>query len=281
MSTTTLPADPAVESVSAKPRKRGSSLGFFVRLAVIAWILRCLIIEPFYIPSGSMLPTMAIGDYLFVAKWPYGYSRYSLLGQFPPFAGRVFGALPKRGDVVVFKPPGNESASYVKRAIGLPGDTIEMRNGALILNGRAVPKVAIGDVAIPVSPNSPCRTVGGIAPRFATAKDGGKSCLYPGYRETLPGGASYTILDQFDSPLADHFGPLTVAAGMVFMMGDNRDDSEDSRFAVAEGGVGLVPVDHLVGRASVAFWSTDGSASYPMPWTWFSALRGSRLGQTY
>ena len=263
------------------PKKKSSTLSFFARLAVIAWVLRCLIVEPFYIPSGSMLPTMAIGDYLFVAKWPYGYSKYSFLWNFPPIEGRVLSNLPERGDVVVFKPPGQEDQSYVKRAIGLPGDTIEVRDGVLILNGTAVPKVRLGDAPVKVTPNSPCRTVGGLLPRLVAAPGGGENCLYPAYRETLQGGASYITIDQFDSPLADHFGPVKVPAGTVFMMGDNRDDSEDSRFSVAEGGVGFVPVDHLVGRATVAFWSTDGSASYAKPWTWFTALRASRLGTAY
>ena len=262
----------------AKPRP--STLAFYLRLALFAWVLRCLIFEPFYIPSGSMLPGMAIGDYLFVAKWPYGYSRYSFLWGVPSFDGRLLSHLPDRGDVVVFKPPGDESASYVKRAIGLPGDTVEVRDGVLILNGRPAPKVRLGDDAIPVTPNSPCRTVGGTLPRLAPAPGGGQACLYPAFRETLPNGRSFTILDQFDSP-ADHFGPVQVPAGTVFMMGDNRDDSEDSRFAVAEGGVGFVPLDHLVGRATFAFWSTDGGASWVKPWTWVTALRASRLGHTY
>ena len=181
----------------------------------------------------------------------------------------------------MFKPPGQEDQSYVKRAIGLPGDTIEVRDGVLILNGTAVPKVRLGDAPVKVTPNSPCRTVGGLLPRLVAAPGGGENCLYPAYRETLQGGASDITIDPFDSPLADNFGPVKVPAGTVFMMGDNRDDSEDSRFSVAEGGVGFVPVDHLVGRATVAFWSTDGSASYAKPWTWFTALRASRLGTAY
>ncbi|MCA1654570.1 MAG: signal peptidase I [Sphingomicrobium sp.] len=262
-------------------RERGSTLGFFVRLALLAWVLRCLIIEPFFIPSGSMLPTMAIGDYLFVAKWPYGYSRYSFLWQFPPIRGRLFGRVPTRGDVIVFKPPTSESGSWVKRVIGVPSDRVEVRDGVLILNGKPVPKVSIGDYATPITPNSPCRMVGGLAPRLGAAAGGGQACLYPAFHETLPNGRSYTTLDQIDSPLADHFGPVTVPAGTVFVMGDNRDDSEDSRFSPAEGGVGFLPVDRIVGRASIAFWSTDGSASYVKPWTWFTAMRASRLGTTY
>ena len=261
--------------------KQGSTLGFLLKLALFAWILRSLIVAPFSIPSGSMLPTMAIGDYLFVSKWPYGYSRFSFPWNVPSFNGRVLAHYPARGDIAVFKPPGEEKVDYVKRVIGLPGDTIEVRNGTLILNGTAVPKVRLGDYAMPVTPNSPCRTVGRVQPRFGQAPGGGQSCLYPAFRETLPNGKTYTVLDQLDSPRADHFGPVKVPAGTVFMMGDNRDDSEDSRFAVAEGGVGFVPLDHLVGRAGYAFWSTDGRAEYLKPWTWFTALRASRLGTAY
>ncbi len=271
-----IPSRPAVAK-----QARGSMLGFFFRLALLAWALRSFVVEPFFIPSGSMLPTMAIGDFLFVAKWPYGYSRYSFPWEVPPIGGRLLARLPSRGDVVVFKPPGRENTSYVKRAIGLPGDTIEVRDGVVILNGTAVPKVRLTDARITVTPNSPCRTVGGLLPRIATTPNRAQSCLYPAYRETLPGGRSYVVLDQLDAPLADHFGPVRVPAGALFMMGDNRDDSEDSRFSVAEGGIGFVPIDHLVGRATIAFWSTDGSASLTRPWTWFPALRSARLGLTY
>ena len=265
----------------ARPSKPRSTPGFLLRLAVIAWVLRCLVVEPFFIPSGSMLPTMAIGDYLFVAKWPYGYSRFSLIGQFPSFAGRFFAQLPERGDIIVFKPPGHDDETYVKRAIGLPGDTVEMRNGVLILNGRAVPKIAIGEARLRISPNSPCHMAGGLLPRIAPGADGAQSCRYTAFQETLPGGRGYTVLDHYDSPIADHFGPVTVPAGTLFMMGDNRDDSEDSRFPVAVSGIGFVPLDRLVGRASMIFWSTDGSVDYARPSTWFSALRGSRMGQAY
>ena len=181
----------------------------------------------------------------------------------------------------MFKPPGHDDQSYVKRAIGLPGDIVEMRNGVLVLNGRAVPKVAIGEVAVRISPNSPCHAPGGLLPKISRGADEAAACRYPAFRETLPGGRSFVVLDQYDAPRADHFGPVTVPAGTVFMMGDNRDDSEDSRFPVAVGGVGFVPLDRLVGRASMIFWSTDGSVDYARPWTWFSALRGARLGHGY
>ena len=272
-------ASPPSPRTRSKPKKESSFLGSLARFAILAWILRCLVVEPFYIPSGSMQPNMAIGDYLFVEKWPYGYSRMSFLWQFPPISGRIFPHLPARGDVVVFKPPGRENETWVKRVIGLPGDTIAVDNGTVILNGQPISKTPIGDTAIPVTPNSPCRSIG-HAPRLGRTPTGAETCLYPAFRETLPGGRSFTTLDQADVP-ADHFDAVTVPAGTVFMMGDNRDDSEDSRFSPDIGGAGFVPLDHLVGRAGFAFWSTDGSASYVQPWTWFTALRAHRLGTAY
>jgi len=264
------------------PKKR-ESLGGWVRFlltfALLAWILRSLIIAPFSIPSGSMLPNLLIGDYLMVAKWPYGYSRYSFPFGVPAFEGRIFADLPKRGDVVVFKLPGDEGVDFVKRVVGLPGDTIEMRGGMLILNGKPARRERVPDLAIPISANSPCRVVGDAIPMIVSDGAGGDFCRYPTYRETLPGGASDLVIDQVENPRADDFGPVTVPAGHLFLMGDNRDDSLDSRFGVAEGGIGFVPIQNLVGRGLFIFWSTDGTASYWLPWTWFSALRMDRLGK--
>jgi signal peptidase I len=255
------------------------TLRFLLLLALGVWALRSLIVAPFNIPSGSMLPTMAIGDYLFVAKWPYGYSRYSFPFQFPPIQGRVLADLPERGDVVVFKKPGEE-VDWVKRVIGLPGDTIAVEDGRLVLNGQIVPRSDAGRIAIPISPNSPCRVVEGATADEAIV-DGEQVCRYPTYRERLPGGRTWLVIDQVDDARSDHFGPVRVPAGHVFLMGDNRDDSLDSRYAPAEGGLGPVPIDRLVGKAGFAFWSTDGSASYWLPWTWFSALRPERIGEDY
>lgn len=255
------------------------SLRFFILLALGVWVLRSLIVAPFSIPSGSMLPTMAIGDYLFVAKWPYGYSRYSFPFQLPPLSGRTLGQLPQRGDVVVFKKPG-EDVDWVKRVIGLPGDTIAVDNGRLVVNGRTVSRTDEGLIAIPVSPNSPCRVVQDATPDQAII-DGQPVCRYPAYRERLPNGRNWLVIDQVDDARGDHFGPVKVPAGDVFLMGDNRDDSLDSRYPPAEGGLGPVPIDHLVGKATFAFWSTDGSASYWLPWTWLSALRTERIGEDY
>jgi signal peptidase I len=276
------PSPTATDSraISERPREKGGlrSLLLFV---LAAWVLRSLIVAPFSIPSGSMLPTMAIGDYLFVQKWPYGYSKFSFPFQFPAIEGRVLAHYPKRGDIVVFRPPGQENVDFVKRVIGLPGDTIEVHGGQVALNGRPLVRQSAGMVALRISPNSPCRVVPGATAMVRPAADGGRDCLYPAYRETLPGGPSYLTLDQIDTAPGDEFDVTTVPAGHVFMMGDNRDDSLDSRFPPYIGGVGLVPLDHLVGRASRRFWSTDGSAQRLKPRTWFSALRGTRIGGSY
>ena len=258
----------------------GSLIRFLLILAVAAWAIRSFVVAPFSIPTGSMIPTLYIGDYLFVAKWPYGYSRYSFPFAFPSFDGRILTRLPKRGDVAVFRPPGSK-IDFVKRVIGLPGDTIALRGGMLILNGRALPRQSLRPFAMPISANSPCQVVPPASPFVAKLGDGRNYCLYPAYRETLPSGPSYTVLDQVENPRADDFPAVKVPAGHIFLMGDNRDDSLDSRFTTTEGGIGLVPIENLVGRALVTFWSTDGSASYIKPWTWFTALRGSRIGNGY
>jgi signal peptidase I len=269
-------ADPPSEEAQETP---GSLLKSLLIIAFAAWVLRSLIVAPFSIPSGSMLPTMMIGDYLFVSKWPYGYSSASFPFEFPPFKGRVLGSLPERGDIVVFEGP--EGADVVKRVIGLPGDTIAVAGGQLILNGQPVPRQQVDDFVMPVSPNSQCRVVPpAIAMTRATA-DGRQGCVYPAYREALPGGRSYVVLDQTDQSIADNFGPVTVPLGGIFVMGDNRDDSLDSRYSVLAGGMGIVPVDRVVGRAERAFWSTDGSAAWINPLSWFTALRTKRLGTGY
>ena len=275
---------PSTRRQARKPtesqRANAGLMRFLLLLALAAWALRSFIVAPFSIPTGSMLPTLYIGDYLFVAKWPYGYSKFSFPFTFPPFEGRILSQLPRRGDVAVFRPPGAK-IDFVKRVIGLPGDTVEVRGGMLVLNGRAIARRAIRPFAMPVSPNSPCKVVPPASPFVASLGKGRSYCLYPAYRETLPGGPTYVVLDQVESPRADDFPATRVPPGQLFLMGDNRDDSLDSRFTTAEGGIGLVPVENLVGRALVTFWSTDGSASYWKPWTWFTALRGSRIGNGY
>jgi signal peptidase I len=273
----------------AQTSETGDFLWFLLKLAVFVFILRSFIVSPFNIPSESMQPRLLIGDYLLVSKWPYGYSRYSLPFGIPLIPGRIFSHLPARGDVVVFKAPPNQKNDYIKRVIGLPGDLISVKQGTVYLNGQAIPKVKIADLVIPVTPNmvdasekegspSPC-----YRPEFEQpAPGGGRQCRYPQFRETLPGGKSYNVLDLLPDGPADDRDTIMVPDGRLFMMGDNRDRSADSRFpAVDGGGIGLVPVDNLVGRAWVSVFSTDGSANWFLPWTWFTAARWNRIGEGF
>jgi signal peptidase I len=223
-----------------------------------------------------MLPAMLPGDYLLVAKWPYGYSRFAFPGDFPPLRGRLLADLPKRGDIVVFRHPAI-GGDWVKRVIGLPGDKIAIRGGRLVINGQVIARASAGLAQVPVSPNAPC-----LAGRSGVrAIDGVAICGYRAYREMLGRDVSYVTIDQYDQAPGDDFGPVRVPAGHLFLLGDNRDDSADSRFATASGGIGMVPAERLVGRAGVAFWSTDGSADIARPLTWFPAVRGGRIGIRY
>jgi len=251
--------------------------GFLIRLVLIVVAVRTLVFATFSIPSESMLPRLMVGDYLFVQKWTYGYSRHSLPFSLPAFSGRIFATMPQRGDVVVFKAPPLAEVDYIKRVIGLPGDTVQLRGGQVVLNGVVVPKQRIDDFVAPASPNSPCFTAA-FAER---ASNGIERCRYPQFRETLPNGRSYNVLDTDDSD-ADNTRAFTVPPGHLFLMGDDRDRSADSRFpAVAGGGIGLVPVDNLVGKAWVSVFSTDGSAQLLKPWTWASAARWHRIGEGF
>jgi len=252
------------------------TLSFLLKLALAVFIIRSFLISPFVIPSESMLPRLLVGDYLFITKWNYGYSKYSLPFNLPLIPGRIFASNPTRGDVVVFKAPPTNNQDWIKRVIGLPGDTVQMRGGKLFLNGKAVPKQRIADFVEPVSPNTHCE------PAFqGTAEDGTAICRYPQYRETLPNGKSYNVLD-LGQTIADDTQVFKVPEGHVFLMGDNRDNSEDSRFPqMAGGGIGYVPIKNLEGKAVVNFWSTDGSASWVLPWTWFSAARWDRIGEGF
>jgi signal peptidase I len=279
------PADapePEPAAASGKKEKKqeswGSTLRFLLILFAITVLVRSFVFAPFSIPSGSMLPNLMIGDYLFVTKWPYGWSRYSMPFGLGGFSGRIWGRLPDRGDIVVFRYPGQDNEDYVKRVIGLPGDRVAVRGGQLILNGRPVERQRIADYAMAVSPNSPCRIVAEAAQEAPGPN--GRECRYPRYRETLPGGRSYEVLDQ-GRTIQDDYDEITVPDGHLFVMGDNRDDSADSRVPQEAGGVGLLPVDNVLGEVFVAFWSTDGGSEWLKPWTWFGAARWSRIGTLY
>lgn len=242
---------------------------FLLKLALFVAVLRSFVFAPFSIPSESMMPRLLVGDYLVVTKWPYGFSRHSLPFSVPLISGRVFAKLPERGDVIVFKEPPEDRVDVIKRVIGLPGDLLQMRGGQLFINNRPVPKVRVADLVIPVSPNTRCLT---------PQSNQGTSCRYARYREALPNGKSYDVLD-FGAYPADDTGVYRVPAGQLFLMGDNRDDSADSRYEA--GGFGFVPLENVVGRASLSVYSTDGSAHYLKPWTWFSAARWSRIGERF
>ena len=248
----------------------GSFAAFVLKLALAVFVFRSFFFSFYTIPSESMLPRLWNGDYFIAAKWPYGYSRWSLPFNLPLIPGHVLGGLPERGDVVVFKHP-VDKVDYIKRVIALPGDTVAMRGGQVILNGTPVKREEIAEFAIPQSPNTGCAW-GGRAART--------ECSYTRFRETLPSGVSYDTLDFGRTP-QDDFGPIVVPQGRVFALGDNRDNSQDSRFpAMPGGGVGLIPTELLTARASVMVWSTDGSASWIKPWTWVSAARWSRIGDS-
>jgi signal peptidase I len=264
----------------AKPAERpGSFLKILLWLVLAAWLLRSLIVAPFSIPSGSMLPTMAIGDYLFVSKWPYGYSSASFPFHVPSFDGRILGSTPKRGDIVVFVGPAGEDV--VKRVIGLPGDLVAVVDGRVSLNGKPVATERLEDFVMTVSSNSPCRIVTSAGAIENASKGNDQGCRYTAYRETLPDGPSYVVIDQTSQSIADNFAPVVVPEGRLFLIGDNRDDSLDSRYPVEANGMGFIPIDEVVGRAELAFWSTDGSASWLNPVSWFTALRGDRIGTDY
>ncbi|HEX7872221.1 MAG TPA: signal peptidase I [Sphingobium sp.] len=272
---------------SSKTSETKDFILFTVKLAIIVFILRSFIVAPFNIPSESMQPRLLIGDYLLVGKWPYGYSRYSLPFNLPLIPGRILPHHPVPGDVVVFKAPANLSQDWIKRVVALPGDIVQMRSGTLYLNGKAVPKKRIADLVIPATPNmiEATRAEGGSSPCYrakyeVNGADGSLSCRYPQFRETLPNGRSYNVLDLIDGP-EDNTPVMIVPEGNVFVMGDNRDRSADSRVPVDAGGVGFLPEQNLVGRALVSVFSTDGSANWLLPWTWVSAARFSRIGEGF
>jgi len=249
----------------------------WVLIAVLAF--HSFVAKPFYIPSESMMPGLLKGDRLVVSKYPYGWSWVSpSFHIFPHWDGRLLGKMPRRGDVVIVTPPG-QSDDYIKRVIGLPGDTLEVRRGRLVLNGRPMRSELRPPALIPIDANVPC---GDEFSGFVVRSNGREYCRLPIVRETLPGGPTYDTIDLGISP-GDDFGPVKVPAGHVFLMGDNRDRSADSRFALGppENGLGgPVPWENIGGRAEFITFSLDGTTQIVNPVTWFSALRGGRAGQS-
>lgn len=218
----------------------------------IAVVIRSLWFEPFKIPSGSMYPTLYVGDYLFVSKYTYGYSKHSFPFSLPLFEGRIWQDAPKRGDVVVFKNPQDNSTDYIKRVIGLPGDLVKLENGRLYINGKQLERKNEQEFVI--------RNKFGGAER------------YNKYVEVLPEGKEHFILEVSDSEINDDFEEVKIPDGSYFMMGDNRDRSDDSRV-----NVGFVPAENLVGKARFLFFSHNDEDAWYKPWTWPKKIRWSRL----
>jgi signal peptidase I len=269
------PAEPK-ESKAAAVWREIKGL-FWVILAVLAF--HSFIAKPFYIPSESMMPGLLKGDRLVVSKYPYGWSWASpSFHIFPHWDGRLLGKMPKRGDIVIVTPPG-QSDDYIKRVIGLPGDTVEVRHGRLILNGRPVPSQVRPPALVPIDANAPC----GIEfSGFRVRMNGSEYCRLPIVRETLPGGPSYDTIDLGTSP-GDDYGPVRVPPDHLFLMGDNRDRSADSRFNLGppENGLGgPVPWENIGGRAEFITFSLDGTTQVFNPISWAEALRSGRAGRS-
>jgi signal peptidase I len=249
---------PATDNM-AKRKDKGSGFVELVKTIVYAVLIalgiRTVVAEPFNIPSGSMIPTLLVGDFLFVSKFSYGYSRHSLPFSLPLWEGRIFGRLPDRGDVVVFKLPSDNRTDYIKRVVGLPGDRVQVQGGVLQINGAAVRRQAAGSVV---------------------DSDFGGRLEVRRYVETLPEGRRHAIAERSDTDFNDNTREFLVPPGHVFVMGDNRDNSSDSR-VMGPGGVGFVPVVNLVGRAEFLFFSIDETARLLQPWTWPFAIRWGRL----
>jgi len=244
-------------SVSTEGKRKEGGLAEGGRVVfhalLIALVIRTLLFQPFNIPSGSMKATLLIGDYLFVSKYSYGYSHYSLPLSPPLFSGRIFGSAPERGDVVVFRLPKDDSTDYIKRVIGLPGDRIKVIDGLLYINGTPVKRERVADFI---------------------DDDNGTSERVRRWRETLPNGVTYQTLDLQDNGFLDNTQEYVVPAGHYFMMGDNRDNSTDSRVLAA---VGYVPFENLVGKAQIIFFSIgDGEPAWHI-WSWPWSVRWSRL----
>jgi len=232
----------------------GETLKVIIHALIIALLIRTFAFQPFNIPSGSMKETLLVGDYLFVSKYSYGYSRYSFPFGFIPFSGRIMASEPKAGDVAVFKLPSDNATDYIKRIIGVPGDKIQMIRGALHINGEAVKRERVED--------------------FHDIDYRGNAHAVARYRETLPNGVSYATLDYTENSFHDDTKVYEVPPGHYFMMGDNRDNSQDSRVLNV---VGFVPFENFVGRAEIIFFSVDEYSSAWEVWKWPWSVRWGRI----
>ncbi len=248
----------AEEQSSAKAKSKSGGFGETVKVLIqallIALVFRTFLYHPFNIPSGSMMPSLLVGDYLFVSKFSYGYSRYSFPIDLPFIEGRFWAGGPERGDVAVFRLPRDPRTDYIKRVIGLPGDKIQMKNGLLHINGEAVKRQPVED--------------------YTGANAFGRTASVRQYRETLPNGVSYMTLDLTENGEKDTTDVYEVPPGHYFMMGDNRDNSTDSRFLNF---VGFVPAENLVGRAEIIFFSVDADSRVWEIWKWPKTLRPGRI----
>ena len=255
-------AGAAPEQPSQDKESWGSFALFLVKLVIIVVLFRTFVFTSFNIPSESMMPRLLVGDYLFASKWSYGYSSNSLPFDLDLGDGTVFASQPERGEVVIFKHP-IDRVDYIKRVIGLPGDKVQMIDGVLHLNDAPVGLERVEDFVLPVQDGMGC-----FRSDYAVQlEDGTRACSYPQFRETLPGGASYNILD-LGTVAVDNTGPMVVPEGHYFLMGDNRDNSQDSRRPTQSGGwVGFVPQNDLVGEASFMYWS------------WGNGVRWDRIGR--
>ena len=265
--------DTPAENVDWLVELRGLSL---MLLAVLAF--HSLIAKPFYIPSISMMPNLLVGDRLVVSKYPYGWNWSSMsFHLLPRGEWRALGQTPEYGDIVIVVPR-NRREDLIKRVVALPGDRIAVRNGQIVLNGKAVPQLVEPALELPVDPNQPCADT--TFPGMKTRMPSGKAvCALPILRETLPNGATYRIIDHLHQAL-DDMDEITVPADHVFLMGDNRDHSADSRASFAQSGLGgPVPLSDIGGRAEFLTFSLDGSTTWN-PLTWWKALRGDRAWTT-